>query len=473
MTKAKHIFIVGIKGTAMAQIAVILKKMGRSVTGSDVKEAFITDPLLKKNGISFHTGFEPSELPKNTDLVIYSAAHGGKKNPQILEALKRNIPVQSQAYFLGQLLDGFKKTIAICGCHGKTTTTSLVAHSLIRMGLQPSYLVGTSSFGEYDGGDFQKDEFFVIEADEYGVNPPEDKTPKFHFLHPKYILCTNIDFDHPDVYKDLEQTKDEFVTFFKTSQLILNADDKNLASVFPRLQAGYVTYGQGADATLRFDNIQVKNNRTYFDVYYMKKPLGTFSTGLAGKKNVSNTAGVILLLLILGMDPVSIDKAVFDFSGSTRRFEIMAELNDITLLDDYGHHPHEIDATIEAARSRYPDRRLIIIFQPHTFSRTFNLKNSFASSLSKADLAILLPIFPSARERSSDFPITSEDIVSEAKKMGYDHITSVSSKQSLLLRLDSMIRPKDVIFTMGAGDVYKLKNDIITIIKKHGHKGPN
>ena len=195
----------------MANLAVILKKLGKDVTGSDVSEEFITDELLKKNKIAWQSGFNPGSLPGNTDLVIYSAAHRGLLNPQIQQAKKRNIPVISQAEFQAKLLDRFKTKIAVCGCHGKTTTSSLLSYALIKLGVNPSYMIGSPSFDGYPGGDYNGSGYFVIEADEYGVDPPRDKTPKFHFLNPNYILCTNIDFDHPDVYKNLDEVKKAYL----------------------------------------------------------------------------------------------------------------------------------------------------------------------------------------------------------------------------------------------------------------------
>ncbi|MBI4008893.1 hypothetical protein HY357_01555, partial [Candidatus Roizmanbacteria bacterium] len=225
LDQSKNIFIVGIKGVAMANIAMILKKMGKNVTGSDIAEEFITDGQLKQHGIYSQIGFAPDKLPGDTNLVIYTGANQGVNNPQVKEAKKRGVNIITQAEFLAQLSSQFKTTIAVCGCHGKTTTSSLLSYALIKLGAKPSYMVGSSSFNDFPGGDFKGKDYFVIEADEYGVNPPLDKTPKFHYLKPDYILCTNIDFDHPDVYKNLKETQNAFLKFFDNKKLILCADD--------------------------------------------------------------------------------------------------------------------------------------------------------------------------------------------------------------------------------------------------------
>lgn len=479
LNQARSIFIVGIKGVAMANLALILKKLGKNVSGSDVSEKFITDELLKKNKIGWQSGFNPDGLPHNTDLVIYSAAHHGLLNPQIQQAKKRNIPVISQAEFQGKLIERFKTRIAVCGCHGKTTTSSLLSYALIKLGVKPSYMIGSPSFNGYPGGDYNGSGYFVIEADEYGVNPPQDKTPKFHFLKPNYILCTNIDFDHPDVYKDINSVKESFLKFFsknailKTAaskmvnkNLILCADDKNLMAVARKLiRSSYLTYGFNPSADLRIIDSGYNKYGSIFEIVGSGRNLSLhnkFSISLFGEKNILNAAGVILTLLQLGFHPDKIKSAIQDFTGAKRRFEKVYAKKDTFLFDDYAHHPNEIAATISAARNRFPKRRIIIVFQPHTYSRTQVLLKDFAKSLSLADISYILPVFASARENPKDFHVSSHDIVNLNPK----NLISVDSKKQLFQLLSSAIQAQDIIFTMGAGDVYKLKDDIIEIIKR-------
>ena len=497
LNQAKTIFIVGIKGVAMSNLAVILKKMGKDVTGSDVSEEFITAGLLKINKISWQTGFNPKSLPKNTDLVIYSAAHQGINNPQIAEAKKKGMKIISQAELLGQLTKQFKTTIAVCGCHGKTTTSSLLSYALIKLGVRPSYMVGSSSFNQYLGGDFNAKDYFVVEADEYGVNPPHDLTPKFHLLNPNYILCTNIDFDHPDVYKNINSVKESFLKFFKKNtildsgkfkivnkNLILCADDKNLLDIAKKLpRKSYLTYGYSKDADLQITNSLIENNYSSFElqchpefisgsdskkkmlnhVQHDRLSLGRFAISLFGEKNISNTAGVALTLLNLGFDPEKIKLAIKGFNGAKRRFEKVYYGNNIYLFDDYAHHPNEIKASISAARSHFPQKRIVIVFQPHTYSRTQTLLKDFSTSLSLADKAFILPIFASARENPKQFNISSKDI---EKVQPGNNIMATSSKKELFQLLTSHLKPHDIVFTMGAGDVYKLKDDIIDIVRK-------
>lgn len=458
-----NIFIVGIKGVAMANLAIIFKKMGKNVTGSDTDEEFITSDSLTKNNISYIKDFAKENLPKDTDLVIYSAAHQGINNPQVQEAILQKIKVQSQPEVLRDLMLGFTNTLAVCGCHGKTTTSSLLAYTLIGLGVNPSYLVGSSGFNQFVGGDYQGKNYFVIEADEYGVNPPTDKTPKLNFLRPKYIICTNIDFDHPDVYQNIDEVKETFYKFFdvalqrKESKIFICADDQNSIEVVAHLdKKKYLTYGFSEKADYRIINYQTDENGSSFVLVDPENNHYDFKTCLFGEKNISNSAGVIGLLLILGFPYGKIKSSIEGFIGPKRRFEKIAYINGVYLFDDYAHHPKEIESTIKAARARFPGKRIILIFQPHTYSRTQVLLEDFRKSLSMADLSLLLPIFPSARENAVDFQVSSKDI----SKSAY------GSKEELLAKLGSFIKAGDVIFTMGAGDVYKLKDDIIKIISK-------
>ncbi len=460
--QAKSIFIIGIKGVAMTNLTVILKKMGKKVAGSDLEEEFITDELLKKNNISYSIGFAPQNLPDRTDLVIYSAAHGGTNNPVAVEAKKRGINVISQAELLAELMQGFKTKIAVSGCHGKTTTSSLLSYAFIQLGEKPSYLVGAPSFNEYAGGDYEGNRYFVVEADEYGVNPPTDLRPKFHFLKPNYIICTNIDFDHPDVYKDLESTKESFLKFFNGKKLIVCADDSPTMSTVKNLQREqYRTYGFSKDSDFVISNVQTKGNGTVFQLLQNNSLRGEFIISLFGEKNVSNAAAVIVMLVTLGFSVDKIQTAIKNFTGAKRRFEKVFENEKGALYDDYGHHPHEIEATISAARKHFRNRRIIVIFQPHTYSRTQIFLKDFAKALSLADYSYILPIFPSAREDKTQFHVSSNDIV----KTGIaKNCESLDTNEELIKKLQINLKKNDVIFTMGAGDVYKLKDKLIKFL---------
>lgn len=462
MLSFQNIFILGIKGVAMVNLSVILKQMGKQISGVDVKEEFITDYLLQKHHIAWTEGFDIKNLADNIDCFIYSAAHGGITNPLALEAKKRGIPLVSQAEVMGEIMKQFKTPVAVSGCHGKTTTSSLLAYALIELGEKPSYLVGSSSFNDCDGGHYERGNYFVVEADEYGVNPPLNKKPKFLYLNPQHIICTNIDYDHPDVYESLTATQQAFFTFFDKRSLILCGDDHNLMETVKNLARNqYITYGFDKNNDYKISNSKIENNCSSFKLEHKSEPLGLFESDLYGDKNMSNVAAVVVYLHQRGFDLRKINKAIRHFSGAKRRFEKIFVQNDTYLFDDYAHHPEEIKTTVQAARKRFPSRRIILIFQPHTYSRTQSLLNQFAQSLSIADSTLILPIFASARENPREFNIRSEDI---GKKMTNNAFV-VNEIGKLKEQLRTIVKRQDIIFTMGAGDVYKLKDDIIKVIR--------
>lgn len=468
LAEIQHIHIVGIKGVANANLAIILKQMGKSVTGSDVKEKFITETSLLENNIKVYTDFSADNLSPEIQLVVFTGAHGGRENVEVQTARKRNLKIQSQAELVGELTSLFNQTLAVCGCHGKTTTSSLLAQALIELKAKPSYLIGTANFGSYPAGKYNDKEYFVLEADEYGIDPPRDLRPKFSSLRPSYTICTNIDYDHPDVYPSLEATKDAFKTFFhntlnqqKKNSLILNADDVNVKDTirdFPRDQ--YVTYGYDDSANLRIQSGKHTSDLSTFKLTWNGEDLGEFTTKFFGEKLIANVAGVVLLLLVMGFKTEEIKAAVATFDGAKRRFEHITAIGDFDLYDDYAHHPAEISATIQAAQSKFPGRRIILIFQPHTYSRTASLKSEFVTELDKADLSLILPIFASARESNDQVTVQAVDLEELSKNK---HTIAVDSPKDLKSILATSLQPGDVIFTLGAGDVYKLKNDIIEV----------
>ncbi len=469
---SRNVFFLGIKGVAMANLAVFLKKMGKSVNGTDTNEVFITDELLQKNKIIYITGFDPDSLPEETDLVVYSAAHGGVNNQLVKTAINRKINIISQADLIGEIMKEFEINIGVSGCHGKTTTSSFLAYALDKLKAKPSFLVGVPFFTGHQGVSYQGKKYFVVEADEYGVNPPFDLTPKFHKLNPDYIVTTNIDFDHPDVYSDLEETKNAYLTFFKKAlngkiktPFIFRSDDKNLMDVAKKLpSSSFVTCGYDDTADYQIINPKVTEEYSYFELVEKTdgKNLGKFRITVPGKMNIGNAASVVVTLIVLGFPLNKIKEAIDGFGGSERRFEKVYKNESFYFFDDYAHHPSEIKTTINAARERFPGRRIVVIFQPHTFSRTATMLDDFAISLSDANLALILPIFASAREDVTKFKITSNDIANKALN---NKIVAFDDKNNLMDHLRTVILPGDIIFTMGAGDVYKMKDEIIKILE--------
>lgn len=469
----KNVFIVGIGGIAMFNVAIILKKMGKKVTGSDSPNIYMTDKYLKENNIPFILSFDPSKVPSDTDLVIYTGAHEGKQNSQVKEAIKRGIKTLVLAEVNKLLTEHAEISIAVCGSHGKTTTASLMAYALKKLDQHPSYLIGTATFNEYFGGDYDGKKYFVIEADEYAVNPPENMTPKFHLLRPSYTICTNIDFDHPDMYSSIEEVKTAFHQFFKNNlaesvenHLIVCADNSELLEVVSTLPRDkYSTYGTFKKADLVISHITYSEEETTFEATYNGEELGMFSISLFGEHNVLNAASVILMLLKLNIDHEKIKSVLKGFTGAKRRFEKRFFKNNTYLFDDYAHQPNEIKATIKGAQERFKNRRVIVIFQSHTFSRTQALKDEFIDALGSADYSFIAPIYPSAREKQDATTISAKDLVTQSKNMGFTNIFSYEKESELIVQLSDMVKSGDVIIMMGAGDIYKIENDIIKVIQ--------
>lgn len=460
----------------MANLARILKQMGKEVSGSDVEEEFITDEYLKEAHIDVITSFEQDSLPPDTQLVVYSASHGGRNNAQVQAALKKGVSVLHQAELMSAMVKEFRSSIAVAGCHGKTTTSGMLAYALRKLSKNTSHMVGVSAFNTVPGGEYKGKDYFVFEADEYGIDPPENKTPKFHLLEPDYAIITNIDFDHPDIYASYTEVKQAFTYFMqKVMQkdtippvLFLNGDDAGIRDIaFHLVPSAYIFYGSSEICDVIYDDISNDELHTTFvisselyDIKHIEMEISLF-----GEKNVQNAAAVISILLHLGFPVNDIKEVIKDYTGAKRRFEQKLFENDIYLFDDYAHHPAEIDATIAACQNRFPNRRVIVIFQPHTYTRTEEFKDAFVEVLGRADEALLLPIFSSAREKEDGQKITSEDLVGLAKKKGITTIQSFESKGDLTEYLSDHIAEGDIIFTMGAGDVYKLETEIRKIVE--------
>ena len=460
----------------MANLARILKQMGKEVSGSDIEEEFITDEYLKKAQINVITSFDEHSLPPDTQLVVYSASHGGRNNAQVQTALKKGISVLHQAELLSAMVKEFHSSIAVAGCHGKTTTSGMLAYALRKLSKKTSHMVGVSAFSTIPGGEYKGNDYFVFEADEYGIDPPENKTPKFHLLEPDYAIITNIDFDHPDIYSSYTEVKQAFTSFMqKVMQkdtippvLFLNGDDPSIRDIaFHLVPSAYIFYGSSEICDVIYDDISNDERQTTFvlsselyDIKHIEIELSLF-----GEKNVQNAAAVISMLLHLGFSINDIKEAIKDYTGAKRRFEQKFLAKDIYLFDDYAHHPAEIDATIVACQNRFPNRRVIVIFQPHTYTRTEQFKDAFVEVLSRADEALLLPIFSSAREQAEGQRITSDDLVKLAKKKGITTIQAFGTKEDLTEYLSDHIAEGDIIFTMGAGDVYKMDREIKKIVE--------
>lgn len=470
MNKIKKIHFVGIKGVGMTPLAIIAKEAGIKVSGSDVKEKFITDEELEEVGITPFEGFDPENI-NDQDLVIATAAHGGSSNIEVLEAEKKNIPILNQGQALGKFQSGEilgkdQLGISVAGSHGKTTTTAILSTILVESGQDPSFVVGTGKIPSLGtSGHFGRGRYFIVEADEYFADVVTDRKPKFLYQNPKLILITNIDFDHPDVFpsfSDLEKAYLDFVNKLPYDGTLIACGDGNKNREFLGKYKGQkITYGFSSDNDYVLDRVNFDSEKMFFWVKSNDIVLSQFSTQVFGEHNAKNCLGAIVTSLELGLSLEQIKKGISAFKGTKRRAEFIGKLSFGGLLyDDYAHHPEEVKETILAFKKSFSKSMLVVIFQPHMYSRTKKLINEFISSFEKADEVVITKIFPSFREKV-DNNFSSKQIVVELNK-NTKKATYFEDKNDVVKYISSQKYPENtIVITMGAGDIYKIGENLL------------
>lgn len=497
----RRIYFVGIKGVGMTALSLIAKEAGFMVRGSDVSEEFITDSVLQHADIPIDEGFEIESLETfigdaySESLVITTAAHGGLENPQSLYAKKQGISVLTHGQALGLFMDGkiVKKNfsgISVLGCHGKTTITAMCATAFSKLKLNPTYAVGTSEiFPLGNPGHFGNGKYFISEADEFISDINHDKTVKFFYQHPKFAILNNIDFDHPDVYKDLNEVNLTFKKFCSENiahagVLIANGDDKNVRSIIQSLismrpDVRVITYGQDQVNNIQLVNFSEENWESSFEVIQNGKNLGKFKLCVPGFHNAKNALSVFGILLELGFSSQEIQMALLEYKGGKRRQEYIGETkNGAIVIDDYAHHPDEIDKTLQAVKNAYKTRKIVCVFQPHTLSRTKSLWRNFAESFTSANEVLFLPIFTSKREGETDYSDLYDSIKKLMKEKGSDATFFEDTRSSEDKNFPPFFYEKNrlfvikyihshfdssqwVIVTLGAGDLYRISYDLV------------
>lgn len=468
-----HFYLMGLKGVAMTSLAQLLLDWHKQVSGCDVADEFVTQKLLNKLQIKVDQGFI-HQLPQDVDCVIYTEAHGGVKNPIVLQAQEKKIAIFSQAealsYFFNQ-----KKGVAVCGVGGKTTVSSMITWILVKNNLQPSFSVGVGEIlGLPNTGSWNHEsDIFVAEADEYMMNNSNNDEqssliPRFSFLNPVITVCTNLEYDHPDVYHSLHHTQQVFTQFFLQTQtngsLIFNQDCQHLAEVYGQISAQLQQHQiklktftaqneDKADAILL--NSQIINQINQAEVLIDGEKY-TLTLKLPGRFNLLNALAATLACQELGVSINDCLKALQTFQGTQRRFEFIGDKKGVLYYDDYAHHPSEIEQTIKALNQWHPNKRKVIVFQPHTYSRTKEMQDEFAQALAVADEVILLDIFPSARENydpniSSDMLVAKINQSNQTKK-----VANLKTIESLADYCHNQLHSGDVLLTMGAGDIYQV-----------------
>jgi len=378
-------------------------------------------------------------------------------NPEVVQAKKLKIPVIPRAEMLAELMR-LKYAVTIAGTHGKTVTTSLVSMVLAEGGLDPTVVIGGRLKNIGSSAKLGKGEFIVAEADE--------SDGSFLKLTPTIALLTNIDDDHLDYYKTLDNIKSTFTQFVNKvpfyGSIILCGEDENIKSIIPQITRKYYTYGIGKSYDFYAENIVYKGMYTEFDLCFSGKNLGRLKLHFPGAHNVINSLGAAAVGIELGVEFEKIRKALADFTGVSRRLEVKAEKNDIVFIDDYGHHPTEIRVTLETIKSIWPERRLLVIFQPHRYTRTRDLAKKFGPSFNSVSRIWLTDIY-SAGEKP--IPGISSSLILEsfpAEKR--ETVTLISDREAIIKEVVKSLRPQDVLVTLGAGDVYKIGEEILNKI---------
>ena len=450
--KAKHIHFVGIGGIGMSGIAELLLNLGYEVSGSDLKNSPVIGRLDALGGKTFR-GHKKENI-EGADVVVYSSAVPDA-NPEILEAKERFIPVIPRAEMLAELMR-LKYGVAVAGAHGKTTTTSMLAAILTSGNFDPTVVIG----GRLDiwGGSNAKlgqGDILVAESDE--------SDGSFMALSPTIAVVTNIDREHMDYYGNMATLRSTFINFINKIPFyglaVLCLDNEEIQGVIPYLKKRYLTYGLTSQADIRARDIESSKLEAGFELIHHERPLGRVVVGMPGKHIVLNALAAISVGLELDISIGDIKNGLRNLGGLARRFQGKGEPDGILILDDYGHHPTEIAATLEAAKECWPERRLVVIFQPHRYTRTKSLYDRFVMSFNHADILIVSPIY-SAGETAIQ-GVDAEWLYKGIKTHGHREVILAHSHDEILQMLPGIIKQGDVVMTLGAGDIYRVGEKLL------------
>jgi UDP-N-acetylmuramate--alanine ligase len=453
--KKYHIHFVGIGGIGMSGIAELLLNLGYKVSGSDLSSSDLTRRLQSIGGVIYE-GHAAKQI-KGADVVVTSAAIV-PDNPEIIAAAQASIPVIPRAEMLAELMR-LKYSVAIAGAHGKTSTTSLVAAVLDEGGLDPTVVIGGKLKSIGINALLGEGDFIVAEADE--------SDGSFLKMSPTIAVVTNIDREHLDFYKDLDHIKEVFLSFIDRIPFyglaILCLDDEPIQDIIPKIKKRFTTYGVSSQADIQAKNIESKGLKSRFTVKHLGEHLGEISLNLPGIHNVYNAMASIAVGLELGIDFEVIKSALEIVQGVQRRLEIKGIARDITVVDDYGHHPTEIKFTLQAAKESWPDRRIVVVFQPHRYSRTEALFDDFTRSFYQSDMLVVLPIYAASEKAIKG--VDSQSLFEEIRAHGHKDVVFMPSFKTAVSHLKQTLTAGDILLTLGAGDVYKLGETLLKELK--------
>ncbi len=441
----------------MSAIARVMLEMGYTVTGSDVAAQELTEKLIAK-GAKVYIG-HTAEQVKGADLVVYSTALSND-NVEWVEAERLNIPIIHRSQMLARLLNE-RKGVAVAGAHGKTTTSSMIALVMEECGVDPTYIIGGEIMNVGTNAKAGKGEFVVAEADE--------SDGSFLQYHPWLGIVTNIEADHLENYGgDFNRLKAAYVQFMnhlaEDGTAIVCVDDENVISLLPEVKGKVITYGiQSQSADYLASDIVLGDRQLSFTMSGYGETLGRIELSVPGQHNLYNAMATVIACLKAGIPFSSIAEAIVKFNGAKRRFQVLGEVNDILVIDDYAHHPTEIQATISAAKAT--GKRIIAVFQPQRYTRTFFLLDAFSRAFSEADEVIITDIYSPAGEKQIE-GVTSAKLVELIVQNSNAGARYLPKKEDVLADLEDRIAPGDLVITMGAGDIWKVSHTLADILKK-------
>jgi UDP-N-acetylmuramate--alanine ligase len=455
--KIEKIHFVGIGGIGMSGIAEVLLNLGYTVSGSDLRGSDITERLARL-GAEIAIGHKAENL-KNVDVVVISSAVRDD-NPEVLEAKRLHVPVIPRAEMLAELMR-MKFGIAIAGTHGKTTTTSMAASILGHAGIDPTIVIGGKLNAIGTNAQLGQGKFLLAEADE--------SDGSFLVLSPTIAVVTNIDADHLDHYSGgIEEIKDTFVKFINKvpfyGMAVLCLDDPNIRAILPRVKKRYMTYGLSSQADIRATHVRHDGFTTTFTVHYKGYRLGDVSFTMPGAHNVLNAMACMAVALELDVPFSVIQEGFSRFGGVGRRFTIKGEPRGITVVDDYGHHPAEIKATLAAARMGWPERRIVAVFQPHRYTRTHELFNEFVTAFYDADVLILTDVYPAGEQPVEG--ATAERLTAEILRHGQKDVTWIPNRELIPQHLLGIVKEGDMVITLGAGSIWQQGEALVALLEK-------
>jgi UDP-N-acetylmuramate--alanine ligase len=451
MRKTKHIHFIGIGGIGMSGIAEVLLNLGYTISGSDLALSDVTQ-RLQQRGATVYEGHTATHV-QGADVVVMSSAVN-VENPEVVAAREWHIPVIPRAEMLAELMR-MKYGIAVAGAHGKTTTTSLIATVMAQADLDPTVVIGGRLKNLGTNAQLGRGEYLVAEADE--------SDGSFLMLSPTIAVVTTVDTEHLDFYRDLDEIKHAFAKFINKVPFygcsVLCLDQLNIQSLVPHVHRRFITYGLTSQADYMARDVHFSGPRSHFEVFHGGQQLGPFSVNLPGVHNVYNALAAIAVGQELEVPLPTIAKALEEFSGIHRRFEILGEHEGVTVVDDYGHHPEEIRQTLRAAKSVWPEQPLVVVFQPHRYTRTKFLQQEFFTAFYEADTLVLLDIYAAGEPPLPG--ISTALLYDGIKQHGQRDVYYMPERSAIVPFLRQYLQEEAILLTLGAGDVWKVGQEFL------------